>query len=780
MLALTVRQKAAKRLGLVWGTWDMAEARQGYASASITALGVIALIFAAFWFRASLLELDPVRAQPARGVFNTASAVERLKRVLDGTPHAVDSDALDATRGRLLAEIRSMGYTPELRDETACNGNKSGSLIRCARVQNILFAAGPPARDADTPVTILTAHYDSVDASPGFGDDGIGVAVWLEIADLFRDQPPAGPVLFLLTDGEETALLGAKAFVDNKAYGRKVGAIVNLEARGVRGPAIMFETSTPNAAVVLPWSRNGARPISNSMTAAVYRLLPNSTDLTVHFTAGYPGVNIAIGDGLSYYHTSRDDLSELDPRSVQHMGDQALGAARAFAADGLAPAGDVVYSDFGARLFVMMPQGLALALLVVCFLIAAGLLFRAELYATGGFSWSAFLLPPATAIGATGLAFGLQSLLGALRSEPVFWSAHPQAFNAAIFFGVILVACLGLSFFASHASRLQLFAAGWFWFLLAGLIAAFIVPGASILFVMPGLIFSVAAIAGFFARPLALPAWLISGLGVLIVFLPILYLLDVMMGLSIAPAFGLVEALMLAPLLCLIGPIPRGQPIVLGPIALCLIAAAVIAALVPAYSPAAPLAVNYTARLDPAAKTADLTVSQPYVALPEDLRKGFDVKPDRFLTQTGSPIAVKDAPFVAHPAATAKVEMLRSASGARERALRLSAPGARMVRLRIPASAEATRLSFKGSAPIPVSAQNGVIVIDCVGRACDGAVLEFNAEALDPKPGSEAWTILGVWSGLPESYAGLAPVRPATAVPIQTGDTTVAKTMFKP
>ena len=53
-------------------------------------------------------------------------------------------------------------------------------------------------------------------------------------------------VVFLLTDGEETGLLGAQAFIDNqKDYPFEVGRIINLEARGVRGPAMMFETGHP-------------------------------------------------------------------------------------------------------------------------------------------------------------------------------------------------------------------------------------------------------------------------------------------------------------------------------------------------------------------------------------------------------------------------------------------------------------------------------------------------------------------------------------------------------
>ena len=85
---------------------------------------------------------------------------------------------------------------------------------RCA-APSCRTSSSRPARD-EGPALVLTAHYDSVEASPGFGDDGIGVAVWLEVAHLLKQQPPTQPVVFLLTDGEETGLLGAQAFVDNR------------------------------------------------------------------------------------------------------------------------------------------------------------------------------------------------------------------------------------------------------------------------------------------------------------------------------------------------------------------------------------------------------------------------------------------------------------------------------------------------------------------------------------------------------------------------------------
>ena len=273
------------------------------------ALAVFAVLFALFFFRDAPLALDPMRTTNAPDQFDTTRAIERLARVLDGKPHAVDSDALDQTRSRLLREIASLGYQPQVIAQNACRGSISGSSVRCAFVQNVFFTAG----SGDGPALVLTAHYDSVEASPGFGDDGIGVAVWLEVAHHLKQNPPTRPVLFLLTDGEEAALLGAQAFVDSKEkYGIEVGRIINLEARGVRGPAMMFETGHPNAGIVGDWSKSGARPVANSMMTAIYELLPNSTDLTVHLNDNSTGINIAIADGLDFYHTNHDDLERLN------------------------------------------------------------------------------------------------------------------------------------------------------------------------------------------------------------------------------------------------------------------------------------------------------------------------------------------------------------------------------------------------------------------------------------------------------------------------------------
>lgn len=79
--------------------------------------------------------------------------------------------------------------------------------------------------------------------------------------------------------------------------------VLNLEARGTSGRAVMFETGTGNAAVV---PALGDRvPVATSLSDEVYRMLPNDTDFTVLREAGMTGMNFAVIGTSANYHTPR-------------------------------------------------------------------------------------------------------------------------------------------------------------------------------------------------------------------------------------------------------------------------------------------------------------------------------------------------------------------------------------------------------------------------------------------------------------------------------------------
>ncbi|HEX7286794.1 MAG TPA: M20/M25/M40 family metallo-hydrolase [Candidatus Angelobacter sp.] len=196
---------------------------------------------------------------------------------------------------------------------------------------------------------LLVAHYDSVPISFGASDDGAGVAVLLETARVLQSLPRLKrDVVFLFTDGEELGLLGAQAFVAEHPQAANAGVVMNFEARGTRGPAILFETSNQNGALMQGVSRTVRSPVANSLSYEIYKRLPNDTDFSVFKRAGYPGLNFAFIDEVVHYHTLMDSGQNLDPGSLQHEGDYAVDLARWFGdslEDNLKSQGSVTYFD---------------------------------------------------------------------------------------------------------------------------------------------------------------------------------------------------------------------------------------------------------------------------------------------------------------------------------------------------------------------------------------------------------------------------------------------------
>src|SRR6185312_7203413 len=104
----------------------------------------------------------------------------------------------------------------------------------------------------------------------------------------------------------------------------------NFEARGTTGRAVMFETGPGNLDVARALRRAG-NATAGSVFTTVYHALPNDTDLSELSVLNLPALNFAFTDGVERYHTSHDDLGNLNPGSVQHEGTQMLALTRIFA-----------------------------------------------------------------------------------------------------------------------------------------------------------------------------------------------------------------------------------------------------------------------------------------------------------------------------------------------------------------------------------------------------------------------------------------------------------------
>ncbi len=276
----------------------------------------------------STLPLRPpavVNGDASAAEFSALRASAHLEAIA-AAPHPVGSRQHARVRDYIVDQIETLGLEAEIQTETVWSELRE--YTRGARIRNVLTRL--PGTSGGVAL-LLVAHYDSVPHSPGASDDGAGVAALLETLRALQTGPRLrSDVIFLFADAEEIGLLGAKAFQQHHPWAAEVALVVNFEARGSRGPSIMFETGPGTGPLVDRFASFVSRPVAASYSYDIYRRLPNDTDFTVFKRAGIPGFNFAFIEDITAYHTSLDRIDRLDLRSLQHHGSQALALARGF------------------------------------------------------------------------------------------------------------------------------------------------------------------------------------------------------------------------------------------------------------------------------------------------------------------------------------------------------------------------------------------------------------------------------------------------------------------
>ena len=299
---------------------------------------LLALIGWAVIVGLSFISYRPVQPLPdsiAADQFSAARADKFLKELVgDSIPHPAGSPQNVVVRNRIVSLLQSFGYSVEIQSGT---GNVPAKLkdrspdkdeVDLHNIIAVRRADPKKTRPASKPI-MLVSHYDSVPFGPGASDDGVATAAVLEIARMFSTEPaPDRDIVFLITDGEEFGLLGAKLFVDEHPLARKIGLAINLEARGTTGPSCMFETSRLSRQLIPIFARANQKKFASSLFIEIYKRMPRDTDFSVFKRAGILGYNFAFIGDVKNYHTTADNYENVDQGSLQHHGDNAIGLLR--------------------------------------------------------------------------------------------------------------------------------------------------------------------------------------------------------------------------------------------------------------------------------------------------------------------------------------------------------------------------------------------------------------------------------------------------------------------
>jgi hypothetical protein len=707
-----------------------------------------------------LIELPPVRANNTAAQFSAERAASRLAFVLgDQRPHPADTPANDLVRGKIVTLLQSMGLQPVVRDQMACNELYKARGVSCARVRNVIAVLGPPTGKA----ALLNAHYDSVPMGPGAGDDGIGVATLLEVASILRNQPPKRPVILLFNEGEELGLVGTRAFLVDP-LSRSVDSLVNLEARGVRGPANMFETNHPDAAAIAVFSQSVAHPVANSLGTDVYRLLPNYTDVNSFSERKWLTLNIAPIGNETRYHSAGDELTALDHRTLQHMGDQTLALTQALA-NGPPPSasGERLFVDLAGQTLISLPMVIGVALLIGLILAFAWLSWR-----SGGMV-AGLAVAVGTIAGSAAVSWLALAAIGAVR-HGIFWRAEPLWTHLAVYASVILVAVALIATIGRRRDARQLTTMFWLAYVLLGGIIGLIAPGGLIFFIFPPL----AALIGIVAARWWKPAELVGAIAALVLLYvtwgEMLALLEELLNQGPMWIFAILGSLIILPLLIfaktLVDKVPPRAAI-----GLCAAIAALgwaIVAVAPATSANRQERFVIEHVTDTASREAHWSVVNDGTAVPaaystvSKWTRGKLPFSDRVRWLSAAP----GVGGIAAPA----VELVTSTP----------VPGGRTVTFRVHSNG-AERLVLIGAKDAQIRSAGvagfdrqidpkaeGKYQLACSGRSCDGLTMQITTA----KPQVEL-TLVGSRSGLPESAGPLIAGRPKFARPQYLPDETL-------
>jgi hypothetical protein len=274
----------------------------------------------------------------------TAVVARTLALVEDPGPRPMGSAAAMRTAEQIEAELRALGLRPErlpvgVQDLPPIT--VGGRVIfPAARVDvpepNLIVRFAPRAGvsgapDATTPSALLImGHYDSVAGAPGAIDNGVAVALLLDLARALVVVPPARPVILAWPASEEVRLAGSTRLAAQ--LGDEVGLAVSLDLVGTDGPLTLNGLGPRLGLAWLRWIAGVADRADVAIEAPlahrlVSRRLPQleRSDHSAFAARGVPAFHLynrGVGDDHIYlaYHSPLDDAEAMSPPAIADVG----------------------------------------------------------------------------------------------------------------------------------------------------------------------------------------------------------------------------------------------------------------------------------------------------------------------------------------------------------------------------------------------------------------------------------------------------------------------------
>ncbi|XP_034458493.1 endoplasmic reticulum metallopeptidase 1 [Hippoglossus hippoglossus] len=302
------------------------------------ATSLVCVFVLALWGLVHLSLRQLVIGKPS-GDFNAVRARVHLEQITSVGPRPVGSHENEVlTVGYLLEQIE------KIRVETAAGPNQlttdvqrptgtfsidflGGFTSFYDRVTNIAVRLEP--KGGAKHLMLANCHFDTVANSPGASDDAVSCAVMLEVLHSLANQstPIHHGVVFLFNGAEENILQASHGFITQHPWAKQVRAFINLEAAGVGGKEVVFQTGPENPWLVEAYVQAAKHPFASVVGQEVFQsgIIPSDTDFRIYRDFGnIPGIDLAFIENGFIYHTKYDTADRILTDSIQRAGDNIL------------------------------------------------------------------------------------------------------------------------------------------------------------------------------------------------------------------------------------------------------------------------------------------------------------------------------------------------------------------------------------------------------------------------------------------------------------------------
>ncbi|GAB9477286.1 Endoplasmic reticulum metallopeptidase 1, partial [Globisporangium polare] len=203
-----------------------------------------------------------------------------------------------------------------------------------ANVTNILVRVSPKSNpDALNHSLMLSSHYDAAIGGGAASDDGVNIAIMMELLRVFSVTPTRfGALVFNFNGAEETIMQAAHGFITQHPWTDSIRAFINLEAAGAGGRELLFQTGSDELA--LAYAQGARYPHASIIAQEVFQsgVITADTDYRIYRDFGYvAGMDFAYIENGYVYHTMLDDISRIQQGAVQRLGENVFGVVQQLA-----------------------------------------------------------------------------------------------------------------------------------------------------------------------------------------------------------------------------------------------------------------------------------------------------------------------------------------------------------------------------------------------------------------------------------------------------------------